>query len=506
MIARIEEWLEAPLVVVGAGAAGLSAALASHGAMVLADTAPGEGGSSPLAQGGMAATVAADDSAADHVADTMNAGAGLVEAEVAAAVCGAGAETVVWLAAQGVHFDRAGDGSLHLHREAAHGRARIVHARDHTGQEIVRALAAAVAAREDIDLWVGVEVVALQMDGGRVAGVIARRADGGHIGITAPAVLVATGGYAHLWARTTAPAQAVGGGLALAMRAGATVADLEMVQFHPTALDVGGDPRPLLTEALRGAGGLLVDGEGTRFMVGRHPDAELAPRDVVARGVYAQLQSGARAALDLRHLGDHLAAEFPGVVATARAHGLDACRDPLPVTSVAHYCMGGVAAGPDGATTVPGLWVAGEVASTGLHGANRLASNSLLEAVVMGRRAAAAMAASMAAAVRPWNAPWALPSRVDVPGVIRPTDLAEIREVLWQHAGVIRDGAGLRLAGHRLGAIAARYPGAPPNEVLVARQVVRFALARPESRGAHFRSDHPEPDAVWARRRVEVVR
>ena len=193
MIARIEEWLEAPLVVVGAGAAGLSAALASHGAMVLADTAPGEGGSSPLAQGGMAATVAADDSAADHVADTMNAGAGLVEAEVAAAVCGAGAETVVWLAAQGVHFDRAGDGSLHLHREAAHGRARIVHARDHTGQEIVRALAAAVAAREDIDLWVGVEVVALQMDGGRVAGVIARRADGGHIGITAPAVLVAQG-------------------------------------------------------------------------------------------------------------------------------------------------------------------------------------------------------------------------------------------------------------------------------------------------------------------------
>ena len=377
-----------------------------------------------------------------------------------------------------------------------------MHARDHTGQEIVRALAAAVAAREDIDLWVGVEVVALQMDGGRVAGVIARRADGGHIGITAPAVLVATGGYAHLWARTTAPAQAVGGGLALAMRAGATVADLEMVQFHPTALDVGGDPRPLLTEALRGAGGLLVDGEGTRFMVGRHPDAELAPRDVVAREVYAQLQAGARAALDLRHLGDHLAAEFPGVVATARAHGLDACRDPLPVTSVAHYCMGGVAAGPDGATTVPGLWVAGEVASTGLHGANRLASNSLLEAVVMGRRAAAAIDATRGVSA---TAP-TRPSQVDAPACVRPADLAEIRTVLWNHVGVVRDGAGLRLAGHRLGAIAARYPGAPPNEVLVARQVVRFALARPESRGAHFRSDHPEPDAVWARRRVEVVR
>ena len=352
---------------------------------------------------------------------------------------------------------------------------------------------------EASQMWL---VVALQMDGGRVAGVIARRADGGHIGITAPAVLVATGGYAHLWARTTAPAQAVGGGLALAMRAGATVADLEMVQFHPTALDVGGDPRPLLTEALRGAGGLLVDGEGTRFMVGRHPDAELAPRDVVARGVYAQLQSGARAALDLRHLGDHLAAEFPGVVATARAHGLDACRDPLPVTSVAHYCMGGVAAGPDGATTVPGLWVAGEVASTGLHGANRLASNSLLEAVVMGRRAAAAIDATRGVSA---TAP-TRPSQVDAPACVRPADLAEIRTVLWNHVGVVRDGAGLRLAGHRLGAIAARYPGAPPNEVLVARQVVRFALARPESRGAHFRSDHPEPDAVWARRRVEVVR
>jgi L-aspartate oxidase len=484
--------------------------------VVLADRVPGEGGSSPWAQGGMAAAVGRHDRTVDHAADTVAAGAGLVDPGVARVIADAGPEVVAWLEGIGAAFDRDADGSLALGREAAHGANRIVHARDATGAELVRALHVAAARAPGVRIVTGQVAIDLLRADGHVVGVLTRSSETQElVAWLAPAVVLATGGYAHLWAVTTTPPQAVGDGVAMAARAGAALADLEFVQFHPTALAVGtlrapGEPPadqvPLLTEALRGEGALLVDEGGTRFC------DELAPRDVVARAIYRHLSAGHRTFLDARTLGERFPDHFPTVFGHCARVGLDPRRELIPVSPAAHYCMGGVLTDVVGRTTLGGLWAAGEVTATGLHGANRLASNSLLEGVVMGRRvgidvrqgqrAGSAVTATGDPVVGiPPDAPTAL--EVDPSGVV-----AQVRQLLWDKVGLSRDGAGLAAAAIALDHLA-REAGATcsrpaRNAVLVARLVVTAASARRESRGAHLRADFPDLGAEPSPRRAVI--
>ncbi|MDH4364530.1 MAG: FAD-binding protein, partial [Acidimicrobiia bacterium] len=403
-----------PAVVLGAGVAGLSAALGldAHGVgcVVVTEGRVGAAGSSPLAQGGVAAAIGADDHPSLHAEDTVAVAAGIGDQRLARILADGGPDVIDTLVALGIGFDRSGDGALALGREAGHSRRRIVHANgDATGAAVVATLAAAVRCRPGLELaehTTAVDLIRGGPGGERVVGVVVIGAGGRHEALLASAVILATGGYGHCFARTTVPADVTGAGIALAARAGVTVADLELVQFHPTALDVtrapgagagvvaGAARLPLLTEALRGEGAVLVNSRGERYLVGEHPDAELAPRDVVARANYRQLQDGLGPCLDARAaVGDAFPHRFPTVFALAMAHELDPRVDLLPVTPAAHYCMGGVAVDDRGRTSRPGLWAAGEVASSGLHGGNRLASNSLLEGLVMGRRVADAVVA-----------------------------------------------------------------------------------------------------------------
>jgi L-aspartate oxidase len=318
-------------------------------------------------------------------------------------------------------------------------------------------------------------------------------------------VVVATGGIGHLFARTTNPPEARGDGIALAWRAGARLADLEFVQFHPTALDVGADPMPLLTEALRGAGAILVDAHGRRVLADAGPSAELLPRDVVARALWSALASGRRTYLDAREaVGESFPQRFPTVFAACRLHGFDPRHEPIPVAPAAHYHMGGIDVDLDGRTSVAGLWAAGEVACTGVHGANRLASNSLLEGLVFGARVARSVAETLPYLRQPSAA---LTTAVTASGASDdPSSHAvesEIRRLMWDAVGLVRTGQGLREALARLGGLEAglaETAGAVRNLVTLARLVATAALARPESRGAHFRADHPLADPAWRRR------
>jgi L-aspartate oxidase len=496
------------VIVVGAGVAALSAAVELSEATVLVDTDLG-GGSSPMAQGGVAAALAADDSTAAHAEDTLTVSGGIGDRHAADIITGAAPEVVAWLRRIGAHFDTDRHGNLVLGREAGHRARRIVHANgDATGAEIMRALIATVRSERGIDVRPHTTVVDLvrSADGERIVGVLAVDGTGALTVHLAGAVVLGTGGYGHLFAATTNPPQVCGAATAMAARAGVEVADAELVQFHPTALVATGcDPLPLLTEALRGEGAVLVNEHGVRYMQALHPDAELAPRDVVARGNYAELAAGRTPMLDARAaVGARFPERFPTVFALAMAAGIDPRTELLPVSPAAHYCMGGVATDVWGRASKAGLWVVGEAASNGLHGANRLASNSLLEGVVMGR--------AVAAAVRRVQ-------RVDAQRVLVPAaalrlgrhDAAafvELRALLWRHAGVVRDEEGLRRGLAALEVLAARADGggAGPtvrNAVTVAGLVLRGALARGESRGAHFRSDHPEADPTQAGRRVE---
>ncbi len=358
----------------------------------------------------------------------------------------------------------------------------------------MRALRAAVVADAGIEVVENAVAVDLATADGRVAGVLVETG-GRHVLHLAPAVVLATGGIGRLYAHTTNPPGVDGSGLAMAARRGVRLADLEFVQFHPTALDAGLDPMPLLTEALRGEGALLIDDEGARFMAAAHRDAELAPRDVVARAVWERLREGRKVFLDATTaVGRDFPERFPTVFAAAAAAGLDPRLDPLPVAPAAHYFMGGVAAGPDGRTAMPGLWAVGEVAATGAHGANRLASNSLLEGLVFGELVAGSAAAVPAAAVP--DAVW-LPVRPDGGEDV----VGEVRALMEEYVGVVREAAGLRAAVKRLGELAGRpLSRASRNAVEVAALVSAAALARTESRGAHFRTDFPEPDPAQARR------
>jgi L-aspartate oxidase len=471
------------VVVVGAGLAGLSAALAAAPAKVLVLTgAPlNQGCSSAWAQGGMAAAMAADDAPELHAADTVAAGAGLVDEAMAGLLAEEGPAAVRALAALGAPFDRDAAGGFAQSLEAAHSRARVARVKgDQAGREIMRAVASAAMAAPHVTVRPGATLRGLLQDPqGRIRGVIAEIA-GERVEIVARAVVLATGGVGGLYAETTTPAELTGSGLALAALAGALIGDPEFVQFHPTAIDIGRDPAPLATEALRGEGAVLVNGAGERFMTRYHPAAELAPRDVVARAIHAERAAGRGAFLDAREaVGDHFPEEFPGVFAACLGGGVDPRTQPIPVAPACHYHMGGIVADADGRTTLAGLFAAGECASTGVHGANRLASNSLLEAAVLGARAGRAAAAEAALP--------AAPLRVVAAPDLPPEALQRLRRLMSEHAGVVRDAQGLTTLLVEIDAMEAAYGRAAP--LVAARLIAAAALARSESRGAHFRSD-----------------
>ena len=499
-------------VIVGSGVAGLSTALGLQGCTVVTADVLGQGGSTPLAQGGVAAAVGAGDRVHFHVADTVQVAGGLADRDVVALVTGGGPAAIEELLRLGTRFDRDDDGQLALGREAGHSARRIVHANgDATGAAIAAALTKAVRARPDVEVLERTYAVDLVQGDDGVTGVLTISDQGELLVLLSPAVVLATGGYAHCFARTTTPPGTIGAGLAMAARAGARLADLELVQFHPTALDVDGDaPLPLLTEALRGEGAILVDAAGRRYLLGEHADAEMAPRDVVARANYRQLVTGGRPRLDGRSaIGDDFPQRFPTVFALARQHGFDPRIEALPVTPAAHYCMGGVAVDVDGRTSLSGLWAVGETTSSGMHGANRLASNSLLEGLVLGRQAAV----SITLAIPPR---WAgVADRVLLPADLERLDcigagdgeeqlVKRLRGILWSGAGVERHEAGLRRSLAQLDELAGLAAGHLRTRTVhtVAKLVVAAALRRTESRGAHYRSDYPRPNPSQAERFV----
>lgn len=480
------------VLIVGAGLAGLSAALAAapRKALVLTGAPLSQGCSSAWAQGGMAAALSGEDAPELHAADTVAAGAGLVDPAMAAILAQEGPQAVRDLAALGAPFDRTADGDFATSLEAAHSRARVARVKgDQAGRAIMDAVIAATLSARHVKVRAGCRLRGLLRDAeGRVRGVLAEE-DGQLIEFVAPAVILATGGVGGLYGVTTTPPELKGEGLALAALAGATIADPEFVQFHPTAIDIGRDPAPLATEALRGEGAKLIDGTGEAFMARYHPDAELAPRDVVARAIHAEREAGRGAFLDARAaVGAHFPDEFPAVFAACLSGGVDPRVHPIPVAPACHYHMGGIVTDADGATSLPGLYAAGECASTGVHGANRLASNSLLEAAVFGARAGCAAAAFEDPKTRPLRAAAA----PDLPDAA----LAELRAAMSRDAGVVRDAAGLIRLISLINAMEAAYGPALP--LVAARLVAQAALDRPASLGAHFRADGP-PDAAPAR-------
>lgn len=494
------------VLVVGSGAAGLTAALGCAPLRVTVLTkATLISGASAWAQGGVAAAVGTDDTPALHAADTLAAGAGLCDPRAVGLLTGEGPERVQALLDLGARFDRNATGELSLGREAAHSRRRILHAKDATGSEIVRALGEAVLQAPEVRVLERAFAMDLLVEDGRVGGVLAIHADGRRVLHVAPAVVLATGGLGQLYLHTTNPREATGDGLAMAARAGARLVDLELVQFHPTALAVetAGEPMPLLTEALRGEGAILIDDRGFRFMGDEHADRELAPRDVVARAIWRRLMAGRRVFLDARDaVGEEFPERFPTVFELCRQHGLDPRREPLPVAPAAHYHMGGIDVDGQGRSSLPGLWACGEVSSTGVHGANRLASNSLLEALVFGGRVAEDLRA---------QAGRSFPSGRRVPAVFaasagtpRDAELQlAVRRIMWEKVGVVRDARGLTSALDELEALAESQPGIggeARNLLSAGRLVTAAALARRESRGGHYRSDFPLPDPEWQRR------
>ncbi|MCV2447020.1 L-aspartate oxidase [Paracoccus sp. DMF] len=499
------------VVIVGAGLGALYAALklAPHPVLMISPEVLGQGASSAWAQGGVAAAMDPADSAEAHARDTLRAGAGTVDAHVARLVTEEARAHILDLTRLGTPFDRKPDGGYVMSREAAHSFARVVRVRgDQAGAEIMRALVAQVRETPSVQVLEGVMATGLRVEAGRVAGVEVTQAGpqgSAPVLIRAPAVLLAGGGSGGLYALTTNPPRIRGQVIGMAARAGAVIADAEFVQFHPTAIDCGEDPAPLATEALRGEGAHLVNALGERFMLALHPDAELAPRDVVARAIYAQTQAGLRPALDTRAcLGPRILTEFPAVAGACARAGIDPTQSQIPVAAAAHYHMGGVAVDADGRASLPGLWVCGEASSTGLHGANRLASNGLLEALVYARRCALAIEAALPEAGD--AAPVVLPELAPAPGP-DPALVARLRQAMTAGAGVVRDAAGLTRCLREIAAVEAAQPDCPAllNMTATATLIAAAALMRRESRGAHCRSDFPQTDATPRRSRLRLA-
>jgi L-aspartate oxidase len=494
---RIDNIIEARgALILGAGMAGLFTALklAPFPALVLAGTRPGVSGSSAWAQGGIAAAMDPDDSWQAHAADTMAAGAGTCDSEVVSFVAREAPDRIRDLIELGAPFDRKPDGSLALGREAAHSANRIVHVKgDRAGAEVTRVLAERALATPSITLLEGYHAIELAVEDGRVVGLFARHGIGAQARLVlfrAPAVIFATGGVGALFGVTTNPPEARGEGLGMAARAGAAIADAEFVQFHPTAIAIGRDPAPLATEALRGEGATLIDETGHRFMPAIHADAELAPRDVVARAIHREIANGHRVFLDCREaLGGKFAARFPTVYAACKDGGVDPAMQPIPVAPAAHYHMGGIAADAHGRTSLEGLWATGECASTGLHGANRLASNSLLEALVFGARVADDIRSSVTQTAGRGTPQ--VPQRF-----ASPMPPHALRDAMTKFVGLERDTNGLSEALSVIVSVERVGASEPAllNMTATARLIAAAALARHESRGAHFRTDFPQTD------------
>lgn len=480
------------VIVIGGGIAGLATALnlAPLPTTLVVRARLGEEASTPLAQGGIAAALGLDDRPALHAVDTLEAGAGLSDPNVAERVTAAAPACIASLVEHGVAFDRDAAGGIALGLEAAHSRRRIVHAGgDGTGRAVIEALIRKARAAPSVTL-IEATVTDLVVEDGVVCGVRALR-DGAPIALPARAVVLATGGVGALYASTTNPLGAVGSGLALAARSGAVMRDMEFVQFHPTAIDVGLDPMPLASEALRGEGAILMNSQGERFMADV-PGRELAPRDVVARAIWQQIEAGRAVYLDARGaIGTKMPERFPTVTALCRKAGLDPVLQSIPVRPAAHYHMGGVATDERGRTSVAGLWACGEVAATGLHGANRLASNSLLEALAYARWIAEDIAG--AAPARPRQ------TRTPAPAAAAPACTSAIRELMSRALGVVRDGSTLEAAIARLTQMAFDRSQACADAALVGAFIALAAHRRLESRGGHYRRDHPNPDPRWAR-------
>jgi L-aspartate oxidase len=472
-----------PVLIIGAGIAGLWAALklAPRKVVLLTGSPLGEGAASGWAQGGVSAALAEDDSPALHARDTIEAGAGLVDAEAAHALAAGAAEQVRELAALGAPFEREGE-VWSLSREAAHSRHRVARVTgDGAGAAIMQTLIAAVRAAAHIEIRDGWSAAALIAgDKGDCAGVLARSPDGKIHEALADETILAMGGAGGLFALTTTPAGAQGQAMAMAARLGAVIQDPEFIQFHPTALNAGLDPAPLCTEALRGEGATLIDRSGHRFMKSIHKDAELAPRDVVARAVHRQ---------------------NPAVFSACISAGIDPRIEPIPVAPTAHYHMGGVATDIDGQTSIPGLWAIGECASTGLHGANRLASNSLAEGLVSAARVAEVLAKAPLRLAARATSPASMGG--SLPPSLPPLALTRLRQAMSRHCGVERTGAGLAELSALIEEMIARHGEA--DALIAARFITVGAIARTESRGGHFRTDFPQTDAIARHTRLSLA-
>jgi L-aspartate oxidase len=493
-------------LVVGSGVAGLHTAwrASEHGDVLLLTKRSLFDSTTAYAQGGIAAALGAGDSPSLHRQDTLAAGAALCDAAAVQVLVEEGPARVRELQTAGAHFDLDPTGRLMLGREAAHSKNRIVHAHgDQTGAEVARTLVARVRDTKRVRVLEKARVLDLLVRRGVCLGVRAS-IKGRAVEIIADATVLAAGGCGQIYRYTTNPVVATGDGYAIAHRAGVTLADMEFVQFHPTALDTPENPLALISEAVRGEGAILVNSRGVRFMVGRHKLAELAPRDVVARAIFRERRSGS-VFLDARKLGRKFVARFPGIFALCQARGIDPRKDLIPVTPAAHYMMGGVVTDLRGRSSVTRLYAVGEVARTGVHGANRLASNSLLEGLVFAERVARDLATIRPLGAQRPGAKWKVPPLADRGAAQVAAD--DIRAVMWDHAGIARTARGLRTARDRLADIAKRLPHGATEEqnmLQTAQLVVEAALLRKESRGGHYRADYPRAKRTWTGRHIEL--
>lgn len=492
------------VIVIGSGLAGMVTALKLNPVPVLLLTKSrlGEGSSSRLAQGGMAAAIGDDDSPDLHIADTESVGKGLSNDRIVRIITESASEEVDWLTEIGVEFDRDPKGGFSLGKEGAHSRRRILHAHgDKTGAELIKSLRNAVLASDHIEIMENVFAADLIRKDDRIVGVLLRsEVDGEWYRLYSRETVVATGGIGALFGQTTNPVESTGDGLAMAFRAGVRMADMEFVQFHPTALLSDRRPLPLLTEALRGEGATLIDGDGKRFMRELHSLGELAPRDVVSRAIWNLRRKNIPVFLDCRPIwSDDFPRRFPTVMSNCREAGLDPSRDPIPVVTAAHYHIGGILTDPEGQSSVPGLRACGESAATMIHGANRLASNSLLEALIVGARVAGDIKAGFSEEIissRIADEDWAV-AEAPCPAV-----RDRITRTMWTKVGLLRCRLSLGEALEELEELDSSMGDAlceEKNMITVGKLIARSALIREESRGVHYRTDFPETNPAWNR-------